>query len=95
VSNINNQGELFLDMLTYNNDLFDKHFGPHPRYDPAHAPRLMQKKYLQELQDNLPDTFAQTSASPVRCACKRAIGMLAFVELVLAETSCSRWSKRY
>lgn len=70
VSNINNQGELFFDMLTYNNGLFDKHFGPHPRYDPAHAPRLMQKKYLQELQDKLPDAFEQTSASPVRCALK-------------------------
>jgi hypothetical protein len=53
-------------MLTYSNELYDKHFGHHPRYDPAHAPRLMQKKYLQELQQKIPDAFEQTSASQAR-----------------------------
>lgn len=85
VSNINNQGELFFDMLTYNNGLFDKHFGPHPRYDPAHAPRLMQKKYLQELQDKLPDAFdgqVCASALPVRSApTDRAVQVLETVSI--------------
>jgi hypothetical protein len=55
-------------MLTHTNKLYDKHFGPHPRYDPAHAPRLMQKKYLQELQEKIPDAFEQTSAAHARWA---------------------------
>lgn len=68
MSGIKPEGRLYFEMLTHTNKLYDKHFGPHPRYDPAHAPRLMQKKYLQELQDKIPDAFEQTSAAHARWA---------------------------
>ena len=68
VSEIIPKHNLHLQSTVHTDELFDKHFGPHPRNEPAHAPRLMQKKYLQELQQKMPDVFEQTSASPVRCA---------------------------
>ncbi len=61
-------GKLYLQSTVYTSERFEKQFGKHPRYDSAHAPRLIQKKYLQELQQKMPDAFEDTSASPARWA---------------------------
>jgi hypothetical protein len=63
---INPKGNLYLQMSLNTAAIFERKFGTHPRHDPAHAPRLLQKRYLQELQQKLPEEFEATSASQLR-----------------------------
>jgi hypothetical protein len=55
-------------MTKATNKLFDEKFGTFNRHDPAHAPRLIHKKYLWELQQSVPEAFEQTSAAHARYA---------------------------
>lgn len=75
-SKVKFSNNLYLQMTKHTSDLFEQAFGHHDRYDPAHAPRLFQIKYLKELQAKVPDAFKQTSASHARCAGSRAAGVV-------------------
>lgn len=63
---INPTGNLYLQMLLNTAAIFESRFGPHPRHDPAHAPRLLQKRYLQELRQKMPEEFERMSAAQLR-----------------------------
>jgi hypothetical protein len=66
VSTVKPKNNLYLEMAKATNDLFDQKFGTFIRYDPAHAPRLIHKKYLRELQEKIPEAVKQTSAAHAR-----------------------------
>jgi hypothetical protein len=67
ISSIEPKNNLYLQMSVNTAALFEQKFGPHPRFDPAHAPRLLKKRYLQELQQKIPEEFERTSAAKLRC----------------------------
>lgn len=57
---------MYLHMIKNLDTIFTQRLSPWPRYDPAHAPHYMQKHWLRQLMDVLPDQFQQTSSAHFR-----------------------------
>jgi hypothetical protein len=66
MSKIKPKSNLYLQRSLHTAAVFEMKFGPHPRYDPAHAPRLLHKRYLKELHHKLPKELNGTSAAKLR-----------------------------
>ncbi|XP_077401638.1 N-acetylglucosamine-1-phosphotransferase subunits alpha/beta-like [Vanacampus margaritifer] len=60
--------ETFVDTLHYVDRLYNKKFGPLVRKVIAHAPHMIDKLVMQELQDTFPQEFQKTSSHHFRHA---------------------------
>jgi hypothetical protein len=66
MSKIKPKSNLYLQRSLHTAAVFVQKFGQHPRYDTAHAPRLLHKRYLKALQQKLPKELEITSAAKLR-----------------------------